>query len=59
MREGYIYKNVKMFAFKDVRLDRGNNFTLREAVVIGPRSDKRLAKEPESREYSVPVLTTV
>ena len=43
----------------DVQLDRGTSFTLRDAVVIGLRSEKRLAREPENCENSVPVLTAV
>ena len=58
MREGYLYKRYT-FAFKDVRLDRGTSFTLCEAVVIGPRSEKRLAIEPENYDNYVPVLTAV
>ena len=59
MREGYFLHKRITFAFKDVRLVRGTSFTLREAVVIGPRSEKRLAREPENYDNSVPVLTTV
>ena len=58
MREGYLYKR-NMFAFKDMRLDRGTSFTLCEAVVIGPRSEKRLAREPVNHDDSVLVLTAV
>ena len=49
-----------MFAFKDLRLVRGTSFTLREVVVIGPRSEKRQAIEPkELKKNYVPVLTAV
>ena len=43
----------------DVQLDRGTSFTLREVVVIGLRSEKRLAIEPKNSDNSVPVLTAV
>ncbi len=59
MREGYIDIKRDMFAFKDVRLVRGTSFTLREVVVIGPRSEKRLAIELKNYENSVPILTAV
>ena len=54
----FLYKR-DTFAFKDVRLVRGTSFTLYEAVVIGLRSEKRLAIEPKNYDNSVPVLTAV
>ena len=59
MREGYVIKTYKRLLLKDVRLDRGNSFTLREVEVIGPRSEKRLAREPVNHDDSIPVLTAV
>ena len=56
MRDGIINKICSLFI--DVRLERGNSFTLREAVVIGLSVQEALGQEPESRENSVPVLTT-
>ena len=51
------HENERRLLLKDVRLDRGTSFTLREAEVIGPRSEKRLAREPMNHDDFVPVLT--